>query len=167
MNKGKGFFKFYEELDEDYLHIKKEINSLKIFGNIKQAFEELNNLDFLKVSYFLTKECFKCCLFGTTNLKKLNVIIDFEDRDLIYIDSVENLFNEKLNYANTHGPKCDYDKNGNILKTKGLIKFISNIKLPDLLFVNFHSNIYEDLLDLIIKKKFLDQNLNYMIIVII
>ena len=33
------------------------------------------------------------------------------------------------------------------MKTKRLTKFVSNIKLPDLLFVNFHSNNYENLID--------------------
>ena len=61
----------------------------------------------MKVSYFLSEKWSKCCPFGVNNLKKLNVFIDFDEGDFFYIDSAENLFNEKLNYANTHCPKCD------------------------------------------------------------
>ena len=68
---------FYENIDSDYLNIKNNINNLKVFDNIKQAFSILDKIDNLKISYLLTEKCSKCNPIGTTELKKIKCYFRF------------------------------------------------------------------------------------------
>ena len=98
----RGFFEFYENKDSDYLNIRNNNNNLKVFYYIKQTFSILDKIDNLKISYLLTEKCSKCNPIGTTELKKLNVILDFDEADFLYNYNVEDLINEKINYSNGH-----------------------------------------------------------------
>ena len=149
----RGFFEFYENKDSDYLNIRNNNNNLKVFDNIKQTFSILDKIDNLKISYLLTEKCSKCNPIGTTELKKLNVILDFDEADFLYNYNVEDLTNEKINYSNGHCPKCDYDKKGKLLKTKKLTKIVSNLKFPNIIFFNFQTDNYENPINLNTKIK--------------
>ena len=54
-----------------------------MFDTINQAFEYLNNFNELKVAYYLTEICKKCRPFGITNLKTLNLFIEFDENLII------------------------------------------------------------------------------------
>ena len=54
------------------------------------------------------------------------------------------MFNNKFCYTSTQCIKCDYDKNGNILKTKRLNYIVSNLKFPELLFINFQTKTHDE-----------------------
>lgn len=101
----------------------------------------------------MTEKCSKCNPIGKNDLKKLHVTLDFDEANFLNINSVEDLINEKIKYSKGHCPKCDYDQKGKLLKSKNLIKIVSNLKLPNIIFFNFQSDNYENLINLNIKIK--------------
>ena len=70
----KGFFEYYKNLKEDCLNIKNNLDKLKVFDNITDAFKVLEEYNDLKISYFLTEKCLKCNPFGKTTVKYNNLI---------------------------------------------------------------------------------------------
>ena len=51
----KGFFVYYKNLNEDSLNIKKNLDQLKIFDNIRDTFKVIDKYKNLKISHNITE----------------------------------------------------------------------------------------------------------------
>ena len=140
-----GFLFSYMKLGKDYFNIKTNINNLKQYDTISSICIILEGIDELVCKYQLTEYYTKYNPFGITYEKKLPLIITFDSNDLINSPSLNEMTKKKFYYDIAQCPQCGYSKDGVSLNENNLHYIVSNLYLPNILFISIEDINYKEL----------------------